>query len=138
MNGGGGGAEGAGGAWTGLRPVSRLLRSLCVECTLTLDTPCVVSPIDPLYGSINPALERCRCGCTPGDSESGVRMALALLDREIQHLHEYRDQQAESEAHTSIMGGPREARGTQKIISRHLIILASQLTVPDLDPCSQG
>jgi len=124
MYGSGGEAEGAGGVWT-VQPtsVAPTLWSLQPHCTPTFGTPCVVSPIDPPYGAVDPALARRRCGGARGDSESGVRIALALLDREIQHLLEYRNHQADSEAHTPIWGGAREARGTQKITGLQLTML---------------
>ena len=124
-DGSGGGAEGAGGTWTAPAPSVAPLWSMQPHFTPTFGTPCAVSPIDPPYGAVGPALARRRCGGARGDSESGVRIALALLDREIQHLLEYRSQQDESEAHTPIPCGPREARGTQKILSLHLSMLAS-------------
>ena len=117
--------------------LSRPLWSLQPHCTPTFGTPCAVSPIDPPYGAVDPALARRRCGGAPGDSESGVRIALALLDREIQHLREYRNRWDESEAHTSIPCGTREARGAQKIISLYLAVLASQLTKTARHPRSR-
>lgn len=117
--------------------LSRPLRILQPHCTPTFGTPCAVSPIDPPHGAVDPALARRRCGSARGDSESGVRIALALLDREIQHLHEYRSRWDESEAHTSIPYGTREARGAQKIKGLHLAVLASQLTKTVRRPCSR-
>ena len=118
-------------------PLSRPLWSLRPRCTPSSDTPCAVSPIDPPYYAVGPAPARRRGGCSRGDSESGVRIALALLDREIQHLLEYRSHQADSEAPTPTRGGTREARGTEKITALHLTTLVSQHTKTGRRTCSR-
>jgi hypothetical protein len=87
-------------------------------------SPLVVLGLTLLHGGHIPAPVRVVDGCPPGELESGVRTALALLVAEIQHSQEYRKHQASAGLHT-----PHPVRGclggnTQKIMGTQLTATA--------------
>ena len=74
----------------------------------------------PYMGAGSRPPVRCVHGRAPGELESGVRTAVALLLRKLQHSKQYRSPQERLAAYTSHLVGAPHRRDAQKIIGQQL------------------
>jgi hypothetical protein len=95
-------------------PVTLLSKCWCASRHLA--APPRPSPSLPLSICSPPASSSSSCCSSPGVLESGVRMAVAALDREIQHLHEYRNNGASRRPAAPTMDGPSVPQHAQEIM----------------------